>query len=202
MYKLPEIDFSKATFLATETVQYHYGKHHKTYIDNLNKLTKDLPAKDLMGIIRTSDGGLYNNAAQSWNHTFYWLGLTPKATALEAGSKLAGAIQAQFQSEENLKTKFIESATAVFGSGWTWLAMNKATQKFEILNTGNAQVINTEKLTPIFVCDVWEHAYYIQFRNARAEYLNQFWAAINWKFAQTNFETNNLKVVSDLMQAP
>lgn len=199
MFKLPELDFSKATFLAPETIQYHYGKHHQAYIDNLNKLTKDLPPKALEAIIQSSEGGLYNNAAQTWNHTFYWLGLIPTPAPLTASSALSKSIVETFGSEAGLKTAFIDSATKVFGSGWTWLALNLQSKKLEILNTANAEMVDLKKHVPLLVCDVWEHAYYIEYRNSRPNYLAAFWNAINWKFVETNFETKDVGQVSKLL---
>jgi Fe-Mn family superoxide dismutase len=199
MLKLPEIDFSNAKFLSAETVAYHYGKHHQAYIDKVNKLTEALPAKDLLEIVSTSKGELFNNAAQAWNHTFYWLGMTPKPSELNSDSKLLKAFNAQYGSIADLKEKFIASAASLFGSGWTWLALEKAGHKFEILNTSNTGMPELSKYTPLLVVDVWEHAYYIQYRNSRANYLNEFWSAVNWTFAEDNFGKDNLSVVNELM---
>ena len=199
MFKLPEIDFSNAKVLSAETVQYHYGKHHQAYIDKLNKLTEGLPAKDLLEIIATAKGDLFNNAAQAWNHTFYWLGLTPKPSELSSDSKLLKAINTQYGSITEMKEKFIASATSVFGSGWTWLTLDKASGKFEILNTSNAGMPDLSKYTPLLVVDVWEHAYYIQYRNSRANYLGEIWSGVNWSFAEDNFSKDNLSAVTNRM---
>jgi superoxide dismutase, Fe-Mn family len=200
MFKLPEIDFSKAPFLSAETLEYHYGKHHKAYVDNLNKLTKDLPKKGVLEIVGSSDGALFNNAAQTWNHTFYWLGLTPSASEIRPDSPLAKSISTQFGSMDGLKEKFLDSATKVFGSGWTWLALNRQTSSLEILNTSNADTVDFKKYAPVMICDVWEHAYYIEYRNSRANYLAGFWKAINWQFVESNFDKKSYEKIDDLLQ--
>lgn len=199
MFKLPEFNFSNAKFLSQETIEYHHGKHHRAYIENLNRLTESMPQEDILEIIRKSEGAVYNNAAQSWNHTFYWMGLTPSPSALNFNSQLGKAINEQFGSDSALKEKFIESGAKVFGSGWTWLALNVQSNKIEILNTSNADVIDFSKHIPLLVCDIWEHAYYIEYRNSRSNYLAKFWNAINWKFVEENFEDKELTKVGQRM---
>lgn len=199
MFKLPTIDFSKNTFLDAETIEFHFGKHHKAYIDNLNKLTLDSEKRSLIEIIKNSQGALFNNAAQSFNHTFYWLGLTPAKISIKKGSSLGLQIEKEFGGIEKLKTLFLEQALSVFGSGWTWLALNKTNNKLEIINTANADVIDLENKMPLLVCDVWEHAYYIDYRNSRANYLNDFWDSINWNFVSENFEKKDLKKIENFM---
>lgn len=199
MFKLPTIDFSKNTFLDAETIEFHFGKHHKAYIDNLNKLTLESEKRSLIEIIKNSQGALFNNAAQSFNHTFYWLGLTPAKISIKRGSSLSLQIDKEFGGIEKLKTLFLEQALSVFGSGWTWLALNKTNNKLEIINTANADVIDLENKMPLLVCDVWEHAYYIDYRNSRANYLNDFWDSINWNFVSENFEKKDLKKIENFM---
>ncbi|MBL7545786.1 MAG: superoxide dismutase [Bdellovibrionaceae bacterium] len=199
MFKLPTIDFSKNTFLDAETIEFHYGKHHKAYIDNLNKLTIDSERRSLIEIIKNSQGALFNNAAQSFNHTFYWLGLTPAKISIKKGSSLSLQIDKDFGGIEKLKPLFLERALSIFGSGWTWLALNKSNNKLEIINTTNADVIDLENKMPLLVCDVWEHAYYIDYRNSRANYLNDFWDSINWNFVSENFEKKDLKKIENSM---
>ena len=146
--------------------------------DNANKSLED--------IIRNSDGGLFNNAAQVWNHTFYWNSLAPNGGGTPSGA-LGDAINAAFGSFDEFKTKFTASAAGNFGSGWTWLIKNSAGE-LEIVNTSNAgTVITDESVTPLMTCDVWEHAYYVDYRNARPEYLKNFWEIVNWDFAAENF---------------
>lgn len=199
MFKLPTIDFSKNTFLDAETIEFHFGKHHKAYIDNLNKLTIDSERRSLIEIIKNSQGALFNNAAQSFNHTFYWLGLTPAKISIKIGSSLSLQIDKDFGGIEKLKTLFLERALSVFGSGWTWLALNKSNNQLEIINTTNADVVDLENYMPLLVCDVWEHAYYIDYRNSRANYLNDFWESINWNFVSENFEKKDLKKIENSM---
>lgn len=199
MFKLPTVDFSKNAFLDAETIEFHFGKHHKAYIDNLNKLTLDSEKRSLIEIIKNSQGALFNNAAQSFNHTFYWLGLTPDKNSIKKESNLSLQIDKDFGGIEKLKMLFLERALSVFGSGWTWLALNKSNNQLEIINTPNADVIDFENYMPLLLCDVWEHAYYIDYRNSRANYLNDFWDSINWNFVSENFEKKDLKKIENSM---
>lgn len=190
-FELPALPYSRdalTPYISEETIDFHYGKHHQSYVTNLNKLIEgtDNADKSLEEIIRGSDGGLFNNAAQVWNHTFYWNSLAPNAGGAPSGA-LDDAINEAFGSYEEFKTKFTASAAGNFGSGWTWLVKNSA-GKLEIVNTSNADtVITDESVTPLMTCDVWEHAYYVDYRNARPEYLKNFWEIINWDFAAANF---------------
>ena len=171
-----------APHISKETLEYHYGKHHKTYVTNLNKLIKDTEYehKSLEDIIKSSKGGIFNNAAQVWNHTFYWHCLSPKG-GNEPQGKLAEAITKYFGSFQNFKEQFTATAIATFGSGWAWLVKDSQGE-LKIISTSNAGTPMTEGLIALMTCDVWEHAYYIDYRNVRPDYLNAFWALVNWEF--------------------
>ena len=189
-HKLPELPYSKdalAPLISDETLEYHYGKHHKTYVDTLNKLIPDTEYEDmsLEDIIRKApDGKLFNQAAQVWNHTFYWNSMTPKGGKDPSGD-LANAIKSAFGSTDDMRTKFNEMAVGNFGSGWTWLVA-KSDGSLDIVNTDDAKNPMQQDLKPILTCDVWEHAYYIDYRNARPKYLEAFWQLVNWDFAAQN----------------
>lgn len=188
--ELPALPYARdalAPRISEETIDYHYGKHHQSYVTNLNKMIEGTAhaEKSLEEIIRSSEGGVFNNAAQIWNHTFYWNSLTPKSSA--PTGDLASAIDTAFGSFDEFKAKFTASAAGNFGSGWTWLVKN-ASGALEIVNTGNAGTPITEAgITPLLTVDVWEHAYYVDYRNARPEYLKNFWELANWEFAAKNF---------------
>ena len=188
--ELPALPYARdalAPRISEETIDYHYGKHHQAYVTNLNKMIEGTAHADqsLEEIIRSSEGGVFNNAAQIWNHTFYWNSLTPNSSA--PSGELASAIDAAFGSFDEFKAKFTASAAGNFGSGWTWLVKN-ASGALEIVNTGNAGTPITEAgITPLLTVDVWEHAYYVDYRNARPEYLKNFWELANWEFAAENF---------------
>ncbi|VVC75317.1 Superoxide dismutase [Fe] [Aquicella siphonis] len=190
MFELPKLPYAMDALqphISKETLEYHYGKHHQAYVNNLNNLTKDneftnLPLEE---IIMKSTGGIFNNAAQVWNHTFYWNSLTPHAKG-EPEGKLADAIKKKFGSFDEFKKAFTQSATTLFGSGWTWLVKN-AQGELEIMNTGNAGLPMKDDKTALLTCDVWEHAYYIDYRNVRANYVENFWKLANWDFAAENF---------------
>jgi Fe-Mn family superoxide dismutase len=192
MIELPPLPYpmdALAPYISKETLEYHYGKHHRAYVDNLNKLLVDNPLahEDLETIIKKSSGGIFNNAAQIWNHTFYWHSLTPKARPAPEGT-LAAAINAKFGSFEKFKEEFTKAAVTLFGSGWAWLVKNPQGE-IEILQTQNAATPLTQNgFIPLLTCDVWEHAYYIDTRNARPKYLENFWAVVNWDFAENNFK--------------
>jgi Fe-Mn family superoxide dismutase len=175
-----------APHISKETLEFHYGKHHQTYVTNLNNLIKgtEFENSSLEEIVKKSSGGVFNNAAQIWNHTFYWNSLTPKSAAEPTG-KLAEAINAKFGSTAAFKEAFNKSAAGNFGSGWTWL-VKKADGSVDIVNTSNAATPLTTADVPLLTCDVWEHAYYIDYRNARPKYLENFWALVNWEFAAKN----------------
>ena len=188
--ELPALPYARdalAPRISEETIDYHYGKHHQAYVTNLNKMIEGTAHanQSLEEIIRSSEGGVFNNAAQIWNHTFYWNSLTPNSSA--PSGELASAIDAAFGSFDEFKAKFTASAAGNFGSGWTWLVKN-ASGALEIVNTGNAGTPITEAgITPLLTVDVWEHAYYVDYRNARPEYLKNFWELANWEFAAENF---------------
>ncbi len=189
-FELPPLPYAQDALephISAETLEYHYGKHHNTYVTNLNKLTEgsDNAGKSLEEIIKTASGGLFNNAAQVWNHTFYWNCLSPTGGGAPTGA-LAAAIDAAFGSFDAFKEKFSTSAATNFGSGWTWLVKD-ATGSLAIVNTSNAGCPITEGVTPVLTCDVWEHAYYIDYRNARPKYVEAFWNLVNWDFAAANF---------------
>ena len=173
--------------ISKETLEYHYGKHHQTYVTNLNNLIKGTEFENatLEEIIRKASGGVFNNAAQVWNHSFYWNCLTPNGGGAPSGA-LADAINAKWSSFDKFKEEFTKSALGNFGSGWTWL-VKKADGSVDIINTSNAATPLTGADTPLLTCDVWEHAYYIDYRNARAKYVESFWNLANWDFVAKNF---------------
>jgi Fe-Mn family superoxide dismutase len=174
--------------ISQETLEFHHGKHHNTYVQKLNGLIEgtDLENKSLEEIVKTSEGGVFNNAAQIWNHTFYWNSLSPNGGGQPTGA-LADAINAAFGSFEEFQAKFNDKAVNNFGSSWTWL-VKKADGSLDIVNTSNAGTpITEEGVTPLITVDLWEHAYYIDYRNVRPEYLKGFWALVNWDFAAENF---------------
>ncbi|MBY0384422.1 superoxide dismutase [Fe] [bacterium] len=185
-FTLPELPYSKdalAPIISPETIDYHYGKHHNAYVTNLNNLIKgsELENMSLEEIIKKSQGGIFNNAAQVYNHTFYWNCLKPKGGGEPTG-KLAEAINKNFGSFATFKEKFTAAAQTQFGSGWAWLVQNPD-GTLAIEQTANAGCPLTKNQTPILTCDVWEHAYYIDYRNARPTYIEAFWKLVNWDFA-------------------
>jgi superoxide dismutase, Fe-Mn family len=174
--------------LSRETVEYHYGKHHQAYINKLNDLIPGTEYENLSleDIIKKSSGSLFNNAAQVWNHTFYWHCLAPAAKSTAPKGKFAEALQKTFGSLEEFRKHFSQTAVNTFGSGWAWLIKN-ATGTLEIISTSNAGTPMTEGKQALLTCDVWEHAYYIDYRNARPTYIEKFWDLINWEFVEKNF---------------
>ncbi|HHJ80145.1 MAG TPA: superoxide dismutase [Fe] [Candidatus Tenderia electrophaga] len=189
-HQLPELPYAQdalAPTISAETLEYHYGKHHQTYVTNLNKLIvgTEFENASLEEIIQKADGGLFNNAAQIWNHTFYWNCLSPNGGGAPTGA-LADAINSSFGSFDEFKQKFATSAATNFGSGWTWLVKN-SDGSIAIVNTSNAGCPLTDGQTPLLTIDVWEHAYYIDYRNARPKYLESIWAIVNWDFVASNF---------------
>lgn len=189
MITLPELPYKRdglAPHITEETLNYHYGKHHKGYVDNLNKLIKgtDYEDMDLEKIIEKSSGTIFNNAAQVWNHTFYWNSLTDEPKDLDGDSKLAKAIDKKFGGVDDFKDAFKEKATKIFGSGWCWLVRDGESVAIE--TTTNANRPNKPLL---LVCDVWEHAYYLDYQNDRGKYVDAFFKVINWEFASKNMET-------------
>ena len=190
-HKLPELPFSKealAPHISSETLDYHYGKHHATYVTNLNKLIvgTEFEKVSLDEIIKKASGSILNNAAQNWNHSFFWNSLSPKGGG-EPDGDLAATIKKSFGSFAGFQEKFTSSAVTLFGSGWVWLIKNND-GSLAIMNTGNAGTPLQEGKKALITCDVWEHAYYIDYRNARAKYIEAFWKIVNWKFAQDNYK--------------
>ncbi len=188
-FELPALPYAKNALephISQETIEYHYGKHHQTYVTNLNNLTKgtEYENMELEAIICKSSGGLFNNAAQVWNHTFYWNCLKPNGGGEPTG-KLADLITKTFGSFAQFKEKFTQSAVTNFGSGWTWLVKN-VDGSIAIANTHDADSPMTKGQTALLTVDVWEHAYYIDYRNARAKYVEMFWNLVNWDFVAKN----------------
>jgi Fe-Mn family superoxide dismutase len=188
-FELPPLPYSKDALMphmSPETLDYHHGKHHKTYVDNLNKLVPgtEFETMTLEQIIMKSNGGIFNNAAQIWNHTFFWNCMKPKGGGDPTGP-LAEAINSSFGSLATFKEKFADASVKQFGSGWGWLVKSK-TGKLEIVSTSNAANPMTDGHTPLFTCDVWEHAYYIDYRNSRPNFLAAFWNLVNWDFVAQN----------------
>lgn len=191
-FTLPELPYSKdalAPHISAETLEFHYGKHHKTYVDNLNNLAKgtEFENMSLEDVVKKSTGGMFNNAAQIWNHTFYWHCLAPKGGGEPTGA-LAEAIKRDFGSFQAFKEKFTDISVKTFGSGWGWLVKTKE-GKLELVSTSNAATPLTDATKkPLLTCDVWEHAYYIDYRNSRPNYMNAFWNLVNWEFVSKNFQ--------------
>ena len=174
-----------APLMSKETLEFHYGKHHQTYVNNLNNLIAGTKFEDLtlFEIIVDSDGGIFNNAAQVYNHNFFWNGLTPNQKVIP--SAVEELLIKDFGSVEEFKKEFTAKAIGQFGSGWAWLVQDNA-QKLKIVTTSNAQTPLADNLKPILVCDVWEHAYYIDVRNSRPAYLENFWKLVNWDYVAEN----------------
>ncbi|HEX9447468.1 MAG TPA: Fe-Mn family superoxide dismutase [Dongiaceae bacterium] len=189
-HSLPELPYALDALqphISKETLEFHYGKHHQTYVTNLNKLIKgtEFEKASLEEIVMTSAGGIFNNAAQAWNHTFYWHSLSPKGGGEPKGA-LADAINKKWGSFDAFKTEFTKIAVGTFGSGWAWL-VKKQDGSLELASTSNAETPLTSADKPLLTCDVWEHAYYIDYRNKRPDYLGAFWKLVNWDFAAQNF---------------
>lgn len=174
--------------ISQSTIDYHYGKHLQTYIDNLNKLIEGTPLEqaDLETIVKTADGAIFNNAAQTWNHTFYFNTFSPAAKQNPEG-KLLQAIEKTWGSFENFKKEFVTQGTTIFGSGWVWLAQTPENQ-LVILKEGNAGNPLTHGYTPLLGIDVWEHSYYLDYQNRRADHLQALWKIIDWKIVETRFQ--------------
>jgi superoxide dismutase, Fe-Mn family len=189
-HKLPELPYSMDALqphISAETLEYHYGKHHATYVEKLNGLISgtEFESATLEDIIKSASGGIFNNGAQIWNHTFYWNCLSPNGGGEPAG-ELAKSINAAFGDFNSFKDQFSQAAATNFGSGWTWLVKNSG-GALEIVNTSNAGNPMTDDKKPLLTCDVWEHAYYIDYRNARPKYVEAFWSIVNWDFVSENF---------------
>lgn len=188
-FELPALPYEKNALephISAETLEYHYGKHHNAYVVSLNNLLKGskFEGLSLEAIIKASDGGIFNNAAQVWNHSFYWHCLSPQGGG-EPQGKLATAINQAFGSFAAFREQFSDAAVKNFGAGWTWL-VKKPDGSLAIVNTSNAATPLTGEDKPLLTVDVWEHAYYIDYRNARPAYLENFWALVNWAFVEKN----------------
>jgi len=191
-FTLPPLPFEKnalAPHISAETLDYHHGKHHQAYVTNLNKLTEGKPeaSKSLEDVIMSSEGGVFNNAAQIWNHTFYWNSLKPNGGGQPTGD-LADAIKRDFGSFEKYSEEFSNAAATQFGSGWAWLVLG-ADKKLAVTKTANADLPMKHGQKALLTIDVWEHAYYIDFRNARPKYIETFLKSLaNWDFALANLK--------------
>jgi len=178
---LPYEKTALAPLISEETINFHYGKHHQAYVNKLNELIEgtDLENKTLEEIIVSSEGGIFNNAAQVWNHTFYWESLSPKGGGLPKG-KIAELINRDFGSFESFKEAFSNASASLFGSGWAWLVINED-GKLEITQESNAGNPLTKNQKALLCCDVWEHAYYLDKQNKRPDYIEDFWKLVDWK---------------------
>ncbi len=188
-FTLPALPFSNdalSPHMSSETFEYHHGKHHKTYVDKLNGLVQGTAweGKSLDDIVRQSEGGVFNNGAQHWNHSFFWNCLSPEGGGKPSGA-LAAAIDAQWGSFDKFQAEFTDKAVTLFGSGWAWLV--KSGSGLAIVQTSNAGNPLRDGHRPLLTADVWEHAYYIDYRNARPKFLEAFWKLANWKFAGEQF---------------
>jgi Fe-Mn family superoxide dismutase len=190
-HELPALPYPKNGLepsISAETLEYHHGKHHAAYVTNINNLIKGTEFENLglEEIIKKSSGGIFNNAAQVWNHSFYWNCLKPGGGGQPKG-ELSKAINSTFGSFDNFKNEFTQKAVTLFGSGWAWLVKNKD-GSIAVVQTSNAGNPMTEGKKAILTCDVWEHAYYIDYRNARPKYVEAFLSIVNWGFAEKNFQ--------------
>ena len=184
--ELPPLPYDRTALephISSETIDFHFAKHHATYVANTNNLIKgtEFEAMSLEQIVRSASGALFNNAAQVWNHTFYWNSLSPKGGGDPTG-KLADALTKAFGSIEKFREEFTKIAVGTFGSGWAWL-VQRPDGSVGLVSTSNAATPLTGADRPLLTCDVWEHAYYIDYRNARAKYIDSFWKLVNWEFA-------------------
>tara|TARA_B100002019_G_C21231746_1_gene580441 strand:+ start:225 stop:830 length:606 start_codon:yes stop_codon:yes gene_type:complete len=198
--QLPNLPFALNALeplISAETLDYHYNKHHATYVNKLNNLIKGtvFEEQSLEGIMWSAEGAIFNNAAQVWNHSFFWNCLSPYGGG-EVEGTLRNALSEQFAGIEGFKQAFTEAAISNFGSGWTWLIINQSGE-LEIINTSNADTPAAKaRQQPILTIDVWEHAYYIDYRNARPKYLEAFWKLVNWRFVEQNYE-DIMDVIND-----
>ena len=189
-FTLPELPYAHNALepiISERTISFHYGKHHQTYVNNLNGLVEgtEFENSDLEAIVKKSEGPMFNNAAQIWNHTFYFLSLTPNKGSLP-GDKLLKAINAGWDSLDNFKAEFNKAAVSVFGSGWAWLVKD-GEGKLSIVKESNAGNPITRGLTPLLTFDVWEHAYYLDYQNRRADYVAALWDLVDWKIVSDRF---------------
>jgi len=183
-FELPVLPYAQDALepvISQKTIEFHYGKHHQAYVNNLNNLIEgtEFENADLETIIKKSEGGIFNNAAQVWNHTFYFTSFSPKGGGEPVGA-LADAIVKEFGSFDAFKEAFSKAAATLFGSGWAWLVKDQQ-GALKIVQTGNAANPMTDGLTPILTCDVWEHAYYLDYQNKRPDYIASFWKLIDWE---------------------
>lgn len=190
IHELPKLPYDASSlepFISQKTIEFHYGKHHQTYVNNLNNLIKGTPFENasLEEIIKNSDGGIFNNGAQVWNHTFYFYQFSKDGKKLPSG-ELANAINQYFGSFDNFKNEFSKAAVSLFGSGWAWLSVNND-GKLVITQESNAGNPLRNGLKPILTCDVWEHAYYLDYQNRRADYVEAFWNLIDWNVIEKRF---------------
>jgi len=187
LMKLPYGYDALEPMISQETLHYHYDKHHAGYVAKLNTLIKEtvFESKTLEEIIKGADGAIFNNASQVFNHDFFLKSLSNKST--NQSTYLTSKIDGKFGSLEGFKKEFIDSAIGLFGSGWVWLCLDEENQ-LTIVTTSNANTPLTTKLKPLMVCDVWEHAYYLDYQNLRADYLENFWKLVNWDFVSSNLE--------------
>ena len=195
MFELPKLPYQNDALephISKKTVEFHYGKHHAAYVKNLNALIANTQFEkmNLEEIVRNSDGAVFNNAAQVLNHTFYWNCLTPASKSkTKPSGKLMKAIERDFGGFDDFKESFVKQSVSLFGSGWTWL-VSDGNGKLSILRTDNAKnPLTMENTTPLLCCDVWEHAYYLDYQNVRADYLKEFWHIINWSFVEKNYSS-------------
>ena len=188
MIELPKLPYKRDALephISQKTIDFHYGQHHATYVKNLNNLIENSPfeSMSLEEIIKNSEDSIFNNAAQVWNHSFYWHCMSPEEN-VEPQALLLKYVERDFGSFDNFKQMFIKQAATLFGSGWLWLVCDKE-GKLLLMQTSNAETpLTHEGLTPLLTCDVWEHAYYIDQQNLRLAYLNEFWQIINWRFVE------------------
>ena len=189
-FELPKLPYkldSLVPYISEETLEFHYGKHHQAYVNNLNNLIQSTRFENLTleQIIKEAEGGIFNNGAQVWNHTFYFTGLSPNGEKEPTG-ELRNAINRQFGSYTAFKEEFTKAAGTLFGSGWTWLVKNK-NGSLDILQESNAGNPLRRGLIPILTCDVWEHAYYLDYQNKRPDYINSFWDLLDWAIISKRF---------------
>lgn len=190
-FELPKLPYEMdalAPHISKETLEFHYGKHHAAYVSKLNAAIEGKPeaSKSLEDLVRESSGGVFNNAAQIWNHSFYWNCLSPNGGNAPTGA-LADAINKDFGSFDKFKEEFTNKSVTLFGSGWAWV-VKKSDGSLAITQTKDAGNPLTEGETPILTCDVWEHAYYIDYRNARPKYVDAFWNLVNWEFVESQLQ--------------
>lgn len=191
-FELPDLPYKRdalAPHISAETLDYHHGKHHNKYVDTLNKLIEgtDFADQSLDDIVKSSTDGLFNQAAQHWNHSFYWKCMSPGGGGTPSGD-LGGAVEKTFGDFDDFAKKFKEVAAGTFGSGWAWLVQNDD-GSLAVVSTSDAGNPITDGQTPLLTCDVWEHAYYIDYRNARPKYLDAFFELINWDFVAENYKS-------------